>query len=160
MASDTSTPASSPAGYEFNTAQNEIIDALGWKMRLVGLIVLIFGLLNLLNAFLIQVVFFEISREKLAPDVFNQLTQIGQKERWIITGYLTVVGMVFACVGAWTRSAGGSFRQITSSKGRDISHLMDGFQTLHKMYSLIATAMVAAILGYVVLIVFKSSLSG
>jgi len=156
MASDLSAPAERAPGYEFNTAQNEVIESLGWKMRLVGLIVLIFGLLNLINAFLIQVLFYQINNEKIPADVTEQIAKIGQRERWIITGYLTVVGAVLACVGAWTRSAGRSFSQIATTKGRDINHLMEGFKTLHKMYSLIATVMVAAILGYLVLIVYKS----
>jgi hypothetical protein len=158
MASDLSAPAERAPGYEFNTAQNEVIEALGWKMRLVGLIVLIFGLLNLVNAILIQVLFYQISNEKIPADVMQQLANIGQQDRWILTGYLAVVGLVFVCVGYWTRSAGGSFAQIATTKGRDIGHLMEGFKTLHKMYSLIATAMVAAILGYLVLIVYKGTL--
>ena len=68
---------------------------------------------------------------------------------------VTVIGVVFLCVGAWTRSAGDSFGRIVVSSGKDVGHLMEGFRLLHKMYSLIATALVAAILAYLVLVIVK-----
>jgi hypothetical protein len=157
MASAVSPAERGPGGsYEFTTAQNDVIGALGWKMRLVGLILLIFGLLNLVAAILIQVAFHQIGTENIDVAIRDRLVEISARDRWIITGYLTVVGAVLACVGAWTRSAGGSFARITTTKGSDVSHLMEGFQTQHKMYSLMATALVAAILAYVVLLVYKS----
>jgi hypothetical protein len=42
-----------------------------------------------------------------------------------------------------------------ATTGNDIHHLMDGFKTLNKMYSLIATVLVAAILAYLVLVIVK-----
>jgi hypothetical protein len=149
------TPPSAGAGYEFTAEQNVVIRSLGSKMKLVGLILLIFGALNLINAFLAQIVFTQLDNEAIPAEVRDQLAQIGQRERWIITGYVTVVGIVFLCVGAWTRSAGDSFGQIVATTGNDIHHLMDGFKTLNKMYSLIATVLVAAILAYLVLVIVK-----
>jgi len=146
----------SKPGYEFNTAQNEVIQSLGRKMKLVGLILLIFGLLNLINAVLIQLLFTQLGTESVPPEVRDQMTRVTSQERWVITGYVAVVGAVFLCVGLWTRSAGESFRQIVATSGKDISHLMEGFKTLHKMYSLIATTLVAAILAYLILIIVKS----
>lgn len=157
MSSDAATSAERAPGYEFTTDQNAVIDGVGTKMRLVGLIVLIFGLLNLLNAVLVQVLFAQLDSARMPDDVRDQLAAIGRNERWVITGYLAIVGLVFLCVGLWTRSAGGSFLQITATRGRDIGHLMDGFNTLNKMYSLIATTLVAAILAYLVLVVVKAA---
>lgn len=154
MSSDAPTRAT---GYEFNDDQNAIIDSLQSKMRLVGLIVLIFGVLNLVNAALIQVLFAQVDSAKIPDDVREQLAKIGRNERWIITGYLAVVGLVFVCVGVWTRSAGGSFAQIVATRGGDVNLLMKGFQTLNKMYSLIATTLVAAILAYLVLVIVKAT---
>ena len=85
MASDSSS-AERGSGYEFNTAQNEVIGGLGRKMRLVGLILLIFGFLNLINAFLFQIAFNQIDNEKVPAEVREQLAKIGQQDRWIITG--------------------------------------------------------------------------
>ncbi|MCS6864793.1 MAG: hypothetical protein RMJ56_18355 [Gemmataceae bacterium] len=162
MSSDNPTSATvangSPAattGYEFTPEQNVVIRSLGSKMKLVGLILLIFGALNLINAFLVQIVFTQLDNEAIPADIRDQLAQIGQRERWILTGYVTVVGIVFLCVGAWTRSAGESFGQIVATSGNDINHLMEGFKTLNKMYSLIATVLVAAILAYLVLVIAK-----
>jgi hypothetical protein len=98
-----------------------------------------------------------MNNEQIPADVREQLAKFGQRERWLITGYLTVVGVVFACVGAWTRSAGGSFGEVVETRGRDISHVMEGFSTLNKMYSLIATTLVAAILAYLVLVIVRAT---
>ena len=148
-------PPEPAKGYEFNTDQNTVIAALGWKMKLVGLILLFFGIINLIDAILVQVVFHHIGKENIEVEVRDKLVQISTRDRWIITGYLAVVGAAFACMGAWTRSAGASFSKITTTSGGDINYLMKGFQTLHKMYSLMATALVAAILAGVVLLVYK-----
>jgi hypothetical protein len=150
-----STDAPSPAGYEFSASQNDTIGALGSKMRLVGLILIIFGFLNLANALLFQVAYVKMNDERIPQETRDQLAAIGKKERWIITGYMTVVGAVLAAAGAWTRAAGGSFGKIVETRGRDIAHVMEGFTSLHKMYSLIATVMVAAILAVLILIIFK-----
>ena len=155
MSSDGSTPADRGPGYEFSASQNETIGALGMKMKLVGLILIIFGFLNLAAALLFQVAYVQMNDDRVPQDVRDQLAAIGKKDRWLITGYLTVVGAVQATVGGWTRSAGASFLKIVATSGRDISHVMEGFTTLHKMYSLIASLMVAAILATVVLMVFK-----
>ena len=65
--------------------------------------------------------------------------------------------MVIVFIGAWTRSAGQSFIQIVETKGRDISYVMEGFTACHKMYSLIATVMVVAIIAYLVLVIVKAT---
>ena len=153
MSSDSST--SGRTGYEFTESQNQTIGGLGMKMRLVGLILIVFGFLNLAAALLFQVAYVQMNDERVPADVRDQMASIGKKDRWLITGYLAVVGAVQATVGGWTRSAGASFLKIVSTSGRDISHVMDGFTSLHKMYSLIASLMVAAILATVVLMVFK-----
>lgn len=156
MASDTTTPAERGPGYEFNTEQNGTIGDTATKMKLVGLILVIFGFLNLINAFLFQIVYIKMNSENVPPEVRDQLAQINTRDRWIITGYLTIVGAVLACAGVWTRQAGGSFQQIVKTKGNDIGYLMEGFKSLNKMYSLIATVLVAAILAVVVLMVYKA----
>lgn len=152
MSSDAAVATERATGYEFTSSQNTVIDALGKKMKLVGLVVLIFGALNLVNAVLVQILFAQASRGSLPEDITKELIRVEQADRWIVTCYLAVVGIVFLAVGVWTRSAGCSFAQIVTTRGRDINHLMDGFNTLNKMYSLIATTLLAAILAYLVLI--------
>jgi hypothetical protein len=156
MASDTTSPAAGGSGYEFGSEQNNLIGDTATKMRLVGLILIIFGFLNLLNAIMFQVVYVQMNNEQIPAEVRDQLAQISTRDRWIITGYVTIVGVVFACSGLWTRQAGGSFQQIVTTRGNDIGHLMAGFRSMNKMYSLLATVMVAAILAVVVLMVYKA----
>jgi len=160
MASDGSAPAERGPGYEFTPDQNKVIGDTASKMKLVGLILLVFGLINLAQAIMFQVVFHQIQSESLDVELKDKLVSIDKRERWIITGYLVVVGAVLACAGAWTRSAGVSFAEIVKTSGKDVSHLMEGFKTLNKMYSLMATVLVAAILACVVLIVWRASGAG
>lgn len=156
MASDATSPAETGSGYEFTNEQNELIGSTATKMKLVGLIFIIFGFLNLLNAFLFQILYIQMNNDKVPQEVRDQLAQISTRDRWIITGYLTIVGAVFACAGVWTRQAGGAFSQIVTTRGRDIGHLMQGFTSLNKMYSLIATVLVAAILATLVLTIYRA----
>jgi hypothetical protein len=157
-----SAPSSSPSateskpGYEFTAEQNTVIGNLGTKMKLVGLVLLIFGALNLINAFLVQILFTQLANENVPVDVRDQLSQIGKRDRWVMTGFVTVIGIVLLCVGAWTRSAGDSFSRLAVASGKDINQLMEGFGLLHKMYSLIATALVAAIVAYLILVIVKT----
>jgi hypothetical protein len=141
--------------YEFTPAQNDLISGLASKMRLVGLVLAIFGVLNLLNAVLVQVAFAQLTSDQVPVEVKEQLGQLGQRERWVLTGYFAIAGLVLLMVGVWTRSAGGSFHKIVATTGRDVGHLMDGLGSLAKMYSLIATALIAGILAYLVLIVVR-----
>jgi hypothetical protein len=156
MASDGPTPAERGPGYEFTPEQNTVVGETASKMKLVGLIMLVFGVINLANAVLFQVAFHHLQSESIDVDVKDKLVSIDKKDRWIITGYLTVVGAVLACVGAWTRSAASSFTAISKTSGQGVNHLMAGFKTMNKMYSLIATVQVAAILACLVLIVYKA----
>src|SRR6476660_6027265 len=102
MASDTSAPAERGPGYEFTADQNAVIGDTAKKMNLVGLILIIFGFLNLINAFLFQILYIKMHDEKVPPEVREQWANIGVRERWIITGYLTIVGVVLVFTGTWT----------------------------------------------------------
>jgi hypothetical protein len=155
-APSSSPPAPEAKGYEFTAEQNELVGSVARKMQLVGLIFLVFGAVSLICAFLFQLLFPQLDHDLMPPDVRDQLTQIGSRDRWIFTGYVTVVGILALCVGAWTRAAGGSFLQIVKTSGKDISHLMEGFKTLNKMYSLIGTALVAAIFACLVLVIVRN----
>ena len=57
-------------------------------MKLVGLILLIFGALNLVNAFLVQILFTQLDNETIPVEVRDQLSQLGKRERWVMTGTL------------------------------------------------------------------------
>jgi len=45
-----------------------------------------------------------------------------------------ISGIVSILLGAWTRSAAGSFQQIVDTQGRDVSHLMSALGDLLNLY--------------------------
>lgn len=61
-----------------------------------------------------------------------------------------VVGVFYMLMGSWTRSASGSFKQIVTTQGQDISHLMNALASLHSMYSLVYTLLVVTLIFVVV----------
>lgn len=58
------------------------------------------------------------------------------------------MGLIFLLIGVWTRAASSSFRDIAETAGRDISHLMDAVGSLHKMYQLMYTLIVFALIVF------------
>jgi hypothetical protein len=71
-----------------------------------------------------------------------------------------IAGGVNIFLGVWTRSAAESFQQIVTTKGRDISHLMNALSDLLKMYRLqymlllIALALLAVVVPIVLILAF------
>src|SRR5262245_45023225 len=121
--------------YEFTTEQNELIGDLARKMKLVGLIGVVLGILNLLSALLLLVFVFQ---DRLPADVLQRIPE-DVRRQMPPTGYLwgyllqaAVIGLIFLLIGVWTRSSASSFRQVVDTTGRDISHLMDALGSLHK----------------------------
>ncbi len=108
--------------YEFAPAQNALIGSLADKMTFVGLFGLSLGLLALLAG---------IARFDPAA---------------------LILGLVYILVGVWTRSAGGSFREVVRTHGADISHLMNALESLRKFYSLMYWLGIVAIAALVILL--------
>jgi hypothetical protein len=163
MASATLEPT---AEYEFSESQNQLIGSLARKMRLVGFVMLLFGLLQLINGVLTLV----MSRD---PDrMIAAARQAGMAEEqvaalreamaggfWSSPLAVTATAMAFSglflfLIGLWTQQAGGGFSGIVQTRGRDIARLMDALQAQHRAYALMYTIlMVAAILAVVSLAV-------
>jgi hypothetical protein len=117
--------------YEFRPAENKVIGALALKMHFVGLFLLALGLLII--AIGVVVVF------HAGP---------------IVSGTLVCL------VGLWTHRASSSLQSVVQTEGRDVSHLMDALDDLHKLYSfqfwllmlamiLAMAGLIAALLGYI-----------
>jgi hypothetical protein len=153
---------SSSPQYEFSQEQNALIGSLATKMRFVGLFFAILGALNVLVAILVVVAIYRDRVPKSWVDklpaeakakVEEQKDQLpANNHLWGIALNVGVVGLFYLLMGVWTRSAGGSFAQIVTTQGRDISHLMNALSSLHSMYALVYTLlMVTLLLGVVAL---------
>ena len=154
--------------YEFTSEQNTLIGGLGSKMRFVGLFAVVLGVVNLIIALLAVVAIYqdrvpaawkaktkeylEKAREKLPDDVKKQAEEYSLEKLpannhlWGIAINIGVVGLFYLLMGVWTRSAGTSFQKIVTTQGSDITHLMNGLQSLHSMYSLLYTLLVVTLL--------------
>ncbi|WP_165074051.1 hypothetical protein [Paludisphaera rhizosphaerae] len=99
--------------YEFNAAEDLIIQDLGAKMSFVGLFMVGIGLCFAVSA---------IQRWSRLHEI-----EIG----------LIFLSMLFAVFGVWTHRAGSDFRRVAESRGRDVTHLMSALATLLSCYRLI-----------------------
>lgn len=123
-------PAPVPGGpYEFTLEQNATIASLSRYMRLAGIVLLLFGLLQVAAGFL--------------------TTRNGFS--------LFVQGSVSLLLGALVLSIASRFRRIVDSRGRDIGHLMDALAQLRLMYAIqvwivaIGIALIAIVLAIALL---------
>lgn len=121
--------------YEFTPEQNGLIGSLGGKMVFVGIVYVMFGVMYFGLAALI---FLGVAAD---PKLKEQ-----QSLMYAVAGIYALSGIVAAAFGWWTASAGGSFRRIVSTRGHDISRLMDGLGSLNRIYSLLRTIIVVGIL--------------
>ena len=96
--------------YEFSDAQNEVMLDLARKMQGVGIFMLVLGTLALIG--------FVVS-------LFAEPQGV-----WIF------VAAFFLVIGVWTVRAAREFRQVVTTEGSDISHLMTALTELKKFYTL------------------------
>jgi hypothetical protein len=141
--------------HEFTGEQNELIGRLANKMSVVGLVSVIFGVLYLISAVLLLAFVFQ---DRLPPDVVSKIPDDVRSKvpstnyLWGILIQTALAGVIFLCIGIWTRSAASSFREIVTTTGRDIGHLMSALTSLHKMYSLLYTLIIVMLLAVLVAI--------
>jgi hypothetical protein len=139
--------------HEFTGEQNDLIGRLANKMSLVGLVSVVFGVLYLLSAVLLLAFIFQ---DKLPAEVASRIPD-DVRSRVPSTNYLwgvliqtLLAGVIFLAIGVWTRSSAASFREIVTTTGRDITHLMGALASLHKMYSLLCTLIIVTLLAALV----------
>ena len=155
-----SSPPASTGEYEFSDSQNQLIGSLARKMGLVGMVMLFFGLLQMING--VTSLFMSRNPDRViaaAQTAGMSAEQLGKLKEAISGGFwsspITVSSLVFALaglllfvVGMWTRQAAVGFAGIVQTKGRDISRLMDALGALERKYGLIYSILVfAAILS-------------
>jgi hypothetical protein len=150
----------SPREYEFSPDQNVLFSALSSRMRVVGLVLAVVGVLNLLAGLIIVLA---IYRAKLPQDYVDSVLQKASEttktdvkaqldklppdnQLWGLAIGGFVNGLVYLLIGVWTRSAAGSFQKIVDTRGHDISHLMHALAALNRMYTLICTIILIGLL--------------
>jgi uncharacterized membrane protein YvbJ len=105
-------------GYEFTEEQNRVIGSLASSMGWVSAILVIFGLLQLV-----------VGIAKVSKG-----------------GIAAIVQAVVLLVMAWlTHKASKEFREITTSEGNDMGHLMDALEALRKLYRIQVILIVVAV---------------
>jgi hypothetical protein len=166
----------SPSEYEFSSDQNKLIGSLAGKMRFVGLLAVIVGVLNILMALLVVLAvyrdrlpagwtaktkeYLDKARDQLPEDTRKQAEEYSldklpaNNHLWGIAIGAGATGLFYVLMGAWTRSAGASFQKIVETEGSDIRNLMQGMGSLHSMYSLLYTLLVLVLLAGLVSIGF------
>jgi hypothetical protein len=100
--------------YEFTAEQNDVIGDLARKMRFVGLMGMIVGVL--------------LSIVGVASLVGSPRGSAGPVN--------LIMGVASALVGAWTRTASIGFQRIVETEGHDIANLMGALGELRRIYAL------------------------
>ncbi len=118
-AADTAPPAPTPQ-YEFNDEQNAVINNLALTIIWVRIPLLITGVFQIL----------------IATGLALRLSQDGAHIIGVIGHALSAV--VAFLLANWLLRAADSFAQITTTRGRDISHLMNALQSLGSWFGLLA----------------------
>ncbi len=154
--------------YEFTQDQNELIGGLGGKMGFVGIFAIVLGVLNLIIALLVvsaiysnrvpaewkskSAEYYAKVRDQLPEDVRTQAEKYSldrlppNNQLWGVAINCLAGGIFYLLMGAWTRSAGDSFRKIAETRGADITHLMNGMGSLNAMYSLLYMLLMVVLL--------------
>lgn len=139
--------------YEFTGEQNDLIGRLAKKMGLVGTVNVIVGVLYLVSAVLLLAFIFQ---DKLPADVIAKIPDDVKSKvpantyLWGIVIQTALAGLIFLLIGVWTKSAAASFQDIVATTGRDISNLMGALSSLHKMYALLYTLIIATLVAFLV----------
>ena len=124
-----------PAPYEFTPEQDGTLSKLGGKMRFVGTMTLIYGVVGL-----VAMISTFLTRD--AAGRFHMNFDLGP--------------IVAFFVGYWTISAGKSFQQVAQTQGHDITHLMAALERLRRIFGLLA--LILAIMLAIVSVVFVAIL--
>ena len=144
-----STNFTGPSGqYEFDETQNDVIGTLAKRMSLVGIVLMIFALLQIINGVTAMIISRNpqrmlesaekagISRDQL--ELLKEATAGGFWSSPLTVSAIAFVvsGLLMLLIGAWTQMAAGNFARIVKTKGQDISRLMDGLGALNLMYGM------------------------
>ncbi len=138
------TTAGVPPQYEFNDEQNEVINHLALAIVWVRIPLLVAG----------------IFQAMIATGLAFRLGRDGAHIIGVLGSVLSAV--VCLMLANWLLRAASAFAQITTTKGRDISHLMTALRSLGSWFDLLAffVKLYLFLLGLVMLLLFVGSLAG
>lgn len=158
--------------YEFTSDQNKLIGGLAGKMRFVGLLAVIMGVLTIIMALLVVAAvyrdrlpadwsaktkeYLDKARDSLPEETRKQAEEYSldklpaNNHLWGIAIVAGATGLFYLLMGVWTRSAGSAFQKIVDTQGSDMRNLMEGMGSLHQMYTLLYTLLVLVLLAGVV----------
>ena len=137
-------PTYTRSEYEFDTEQNRVIDDLAMAMVWVRVPLLIAGLLQAI----------------IATGLALRLPRDGAH----IVGVLghALAAVICFMLASWLLRAAAAFARITTTKGRDISHLMTGLKNLGSWFDLLAffVKLYLALLGVLIFLMLIGLLTG
>jgi hypothetical protein len=142
--------------FEFNDSQNQLIGSLARKMGLVGMVMLLFGLLQIFHG--VTALFLSRNPDRVvaaAQKAGMQEEQLNVLRESLAGGFwsspITVSALAFAAaglllllVGVFTQQAAVGLAGIVQTKGQDISRLMDALGALHRKYGLMYNVLLVA----------------
>lgn len=96
--------------YEFDLSENDVIRTLAGPMKFVGVLSIVFGILNGIIGF-------------FAINQLPGILKLGE-------------GIALVAIGAWLASAAGAFRDIVNTEGSDIANLMAALRKLRSVFTL------------------------
>ena len=154
--------SSSNSGYEFNAEQNRTIGDLARKMSLVGIVIVMFGVLQMVNGIASLIVsrnpakLVAAAKEAgVSADQIEQLQKVMGDGDWlspftVATIATALAGLLLLVVGVWTGQAAGGFAMVVRTQGQDIPRLMGALEALRKKYSLMYTLILIAAIASLV----------
>jgi hypothetical protein len=160
------TSVASSGEFEFSESHNQLIGSLARKMALVGIVMIFFGILQMVNG--ITSLFMSRNPDRviaaaqkagLPEEQLNLLKEAFSGGFWtspiaISSLAFALAGLLLFLVGMWTRQAAGGFAGVAYTKGNDISRLMDALRALHLKYGLMYTILlVAALISLISLLI-------
>ncbi|MFT3694061.1 MAG: hypothetical protein QM831_13030 [Kofleriaceae bacterium] len=118
--------------YEFDQAENETIRTLAGPMRFVGVLSVVFGVLQLIFGMV-----------GISKNTVGGLVTIGE-------------GVALSLIGFWLTSAASSLKEVVMTEGNDIANLMAALRKLRSVYTLQAWLMglACALVILLILLVF------
>jgi hypothetical protein len=115
--------------FEFSAADNKVFSQLALRMRLVGIALLTWGILQ-------------------GPRIFGS-GDLG--------ALLLALGLL--STGIWTIRAAHGFRAIAETQGSDISHLMGALRSVHSLYTMVASIIAVIVVWIVIALTFALMVS-
>lgn len=108
------------APYEFTSQQNAVIGGLARDMLWLGAPLQLLGVL------------YAIAFGRALVHAFYEA------HLSLETAFIGFAMAFFLAVGTWTSQAASSFKEIVTTQGQDVVHLMDALGSLQKLYSLVS----------------------